>query len=233
MSAPRSPGLRLAAWLAAGVLRVLGATWRLEVRGHDPFAPGALEPGEFERGASGPATREPRGAGRPPVGVCWHEAALVHAFAQRGRGLAILVSRSRDGERVAALLDALGFGEAVRGSSSRGGTAAARAAADRAGRGDAVGVLVDGPRGPARAAKPGAARLARLAALPLVAFGCAARPAIRFGSWDRTLLPLPFARVVVVCGEPFEAPADSAAGALQARLDQAQAEAERALAPRR
>ena len=66
-----------------------------------------------------------------------------------------------------------------------------------------VAVLVDGPRGPAGVAKPGIAALARHSATPIQPLAFAARPALRLGSWDRTLVPLPFARVVCVFGEPI------------------------------
>ena len=72
--------------------------------------------------------------------------------------------------------------------------------------GTTTAVLADGPRGPARRAKPGVVALARGSGRPItpVAFSC--RPAIRFRSWDGTLLPLPFARVLVAFAEPIAAP---------------------------
>jgi lysophospholipid acyltransferase (LPLAT)-like uncharacterized protein len=49
--------------------------------------------------------------------------------------------------------------------------------------------------------KPGAIAVARLSGRPVLPMGISARPCLRFGSWDRMLLPLPFARVVYHCGE--------------------------------
>jgi lysophospholipid acyltransferase (LPLAT)-like uncharacterized protein len=67
----------------------------------------------------------------------------------------------------------------------------------------AVGVALDGPRGPARTLRPGALWLARLTGRPVVAVGAAARPAIRAPWWDRHLVPLPRCRLALVYGEPI------------------------------
>jgi hypothetical protein len=66
--------------------------------------------------------------------------------------------------------------------------------------GDNVVITPDGPRGPRRVAAPGVAQLAALAGLPVMP--CAARTsrARVLGSWDRMVLPLPFARGVIVVG---------------------------------
>jgi lysophospholipid acyltransferase (LPLAT)-like uncharacterized protein len=69
-----------------------------------------------------------------------------------------------------------------------------------------IGVLCDGPRGPARRCKPGVLAIARATGLPLYPVAVAARPAIRFPSWDGTLLPLPFARVLFTGGAPLHVP---------------------------
>jgi lysophospholipid acyltransferase (LPLAT)-like uncharacterized protein len=177
--------LRLGAVGVAGALflRALGRTWRVTTSGPDPFA---LE---------GPA-----------VGALWHEGLLVAAWRWRGRGVAVPVSRSRDGDLIDAVLSRLGFAESPRGSSSRGASSVLRAMIRTAQGGHLVAVLVDGPRGPARAAKPGVVALASAAGAALVPLGISARPALRFGSWDRTLLPLPFARVHCVYGDAVRLP---------------------------
>jgi lysophospholipid acyltransferase (LPLAT)-like uncharacterized protein len=72
--------------------------------------------------------------------------------------------------------------------------------------GKLVAVLADGPRGPARRVKPGVLGAARASGRPLVPVGMSARPCLRFGSWDRALLPLPFAEVIVAYGDAFRVP---------------------------
>jgi lysophospholipid acyltransferase (LPLAT)-like uncharacterized protein len=66
-----------------------------------------------------------------------------------------------------------------------------------------VGIALDGPHGPARTLRPGALWLARLTGQPLVVIGAAARPGFRAPRWDRHLVPLPHARLVLVYGEPI------------------------------
>ncbi len=208
----REPDLatRLLAALMAGLLRALGATWRLRVAGGDPFA-----------------------GGQPFVAALWHRGLFVAAWAFRDRQAIVPVSRSRDGERIAAVLDRLGFGPPPRGSSSRGGREALAGMIRAVRSGQSVGVLCDGPRGPARRAKPGVLAAARATGVPLWPLGLAARPALRFGSWDRVSLPLPFARVAAVFGPPLQVPREASRQqldqqllALERELDRLDAQAE-------
>jgi lysophospholipid acyltransferase (LPLAT)-like uncharacterized protein len=192
---------RPAAWL----LRVLASTWRVEIRGGDPFAPGAA---------------------RPVLAALWHESALCAAGLYRDHGVHVAVSRSRDGEHIAAVLAKLGFGESMRGSSSRGGAEALRGVLRALDDGAVVAVLVDGPRGPAHVAKSGIVAAARLAGVPILPVGISARPCLRFASWDRMKLPLPFAHVclrydepIAVASEASDADAEATRAALEARLE--------------
>lgn len=178
--------IRIGAPLFALVLRLLGATWRLRVSGRNPLD-------EFSTGAS-PANA--------PIGIAWHSGALVLAYFFRDLDITIGVSQSRDGESISAVLLRLGFAEPVRGSTSRGGAEALRELIARSKEGRPVALLVDGPRGPARRAKPGAILLSKRTERALTPLGCDASTAIRFASWDRTILPLPFARVAIHFGEP-------------------------------
>jgi len=200
-----SPFYRATRWcggvLGAALLRALGATWRIELRGPDPFA----APGPLVLGT-------------------WHGGLLIAAVCWRDRGLVIPVSQSRDGDWIDAVLRRLGFAESARGSSSRGATALLRALIRRIRAGEAIGMLPDGPRGPSGVAKPGIVALARATGARLVPVGVAAAPVWRFGSWDRARLPRPFARVRCVYGEPLSVPRDASPEALEA--DRAHFEAE-------
>jgi lysophospholipid acyltransferase (LPLAT)-like uncharacterized protein len=201
-----------AAGLAGSLfLRALGRTWRVTTSGPDPFA---LE--------------------RPLVGAIWHEGLFVAAWRWRDHGFAVPVSRSRDGDLIDAVLRRLGFADSPRGSSSRGASSVFRAMLRGTTRGQIVVVLPDGPLGPARVAKPGAVALASAMEAGLVPVAVAARPCLRFGSWDRTLLPFPFARVHCIYGAPLRLPksADDAerqrwTAELGATLDALRAEAAR------
>ncbi|MCL4685022.1 DUF374 domain-containing protein [Myxococcota bacterium] len=173
--------------LGAGLLRVLGATWRVRLAGHP----------------------DPVTGGVPAVGALWHGTLFPAAWRYRDAGIAIPVSRSRDGDRIVAVLDRLGFAPSPRGSSSGGGPAALSGAIRIARNGGTIAVLCDGPRGPAGRCKPGVIAMARAAGLPIYPVAIAARPTITFRSWDRTLLPLPFARVHFETGAPLRVPADA------------------------
>jgi len=183
--------LRLFGRVTATALRALGATWHIEQHGPDPFT----------------APTNPTGG--PVIGVVWHEHVLVLTHRFRDRRFSVAVSRSRDGEWISAALPALGYLEPVRGSSSRGGTAALLGLVRLVRAGTTVSILADGPRGPAHHSKLGPIALARLSGAPLTPVAFDSTPAIRFQSWDRTVLPLPFARVRLRYGAPIPVPSDA------------------------
>jgi lysophospholipid acyltransferase (LPLAT)-like uncharacterized protein len=192
--------------LSSGLLRLLGATWRVEVLGHDPRRAGT-------------------GAGAQ-LAALFHESLLPSAWIFRDRRYSVAVSRSRDGDLIRATLLGLGYAEPIRGSSSRGGSAALRGLVRHLKDGVTIAVLVDGPRGPARVAKSGIVTLSRITGQPIQPVAFSARPAIRLKSWDRSLIPLPFARVVCAYGEALStdarSPADDAVEQAAARrLDEA------------
>jgi hypothetical protein len=139
----------------------------------------------------------------------------------------VAVSLSRDGDWIDAVLVRLGFAESPRGSSSRGATALLRELIRRTRAGEPIGILLDGPRGPAGVAKPGAVALARATGARLVPIGIAAAPGHRFASWDRALLPFPFARVRIVFGAPLFVPRDADAETLEAMRRELEAELHR------
>lgn len=206
----------IATAIGARLIRMLGATWRLDVSGPDPFASGD----------------------RPLLGAVWHRGVFLAAHHFRDRHVTVIVSHSRDGDWIEALLSRLGYAPSPRGSSSRGGAAALRQQIRAARDSGIAALLPDGPRGPAGVAKAGVVFLARACRAPLFPVGFSARPAIRFGSWDRMLLPLPFARVACVYGEPLLVPREGGDEALETarvelerRLHAANEAADRRIAP--
>lgn len=207
----RSALHRLGCWLVgvlgAWLLRVLGSSWRVSQRGDDPL-------------------RVPPAASPLVMGI-WHGGLLPAAYCWRDRGIAVAVSLSRDGDRIDAVLARLGFAPSARGSSSRGATGLLRELIRRARAGEPIAILLDGPRGPAGVAKPGALALARATGARLVPIGIAAAPAFRFGSWDRTALPLPFARVRIVFGAPLPVTREASGEALEALRARLEAELHR------
>jgi lysophospholipid acyltransferase (LPLAT)-like uncharacterized protein len=187
---------RAAVTLGRPVLRALAATWRIRRHGAE-FAPGS-----FDRS-------------RPAVYVFWHAQILPLSWAHRRRGLVALISQHQDGEHIARIVRSWGFGTA-RGSSTRGGSAGLRQLVRALEGGVSVAVSPDGPRGPAEVAKPGAFAAARLAGVPLVPVFAVASRAWRLRSWDRFVVPQPFARVDVAYGTPV--PSGSAESGSLAQL---------------
>ena len=161
---------------------------------------------------------------------------LPYHFRDRAGGV-VMVSSSRDGDIIADTVERFGM-RAVRGSSRHGGRHALDLMIDAVRGGNvSAGVIVDGPRGPARVAKSGAVLLARATALPIVPGTWWARPLVRVGSWDRTIVPLPFSRIAFAFAEPLFVPPDADADAVEAarqeltrRLDVARVKAQAALA---
>jgi lysophospholipid acyltransferase (LPLAT)-like uncharacterized protein len=173
--------------VSALLLRALGATWRIQTEGPDPLAPGH----------------------EPVVAAFWHRNLLIASYYYRSRGFSVAVSRSRDGDRIASLLSALGYETPPRGSSSRGGAAALLELVRQVESGTTVSIQTDGPRGPARISKIGIVSLSRLTRRPITPVSFSARPRLRFRSWDGTLLPLPFAKVLCRYGDALLVPADA------------------------
>jgi lysophospholipid acyltransferase (LPLAT)-like uncharacterized protein len=184
-----------AAIAGAAVLRLLGGTWRVTRLGTE----------EWEAAVA-------------PCGHCifalWHARLLPLVYTHRGRGVAVLISRHRDGELVARMVQKLGF-ETARGSSTRGGEEGLRDMIEWAERGRSLAITPDGPRGPAERVKPGLVFLASRTGFPILPVAAAAVPEWRLRSWDGFRVPRPFARVLVAYGPPIRVPPDLGREALE------------------
>jgi len=149
-------------------------------------------------------------AGKPGIGVTWHRGAIYALYFFGPVHPAIMISRSRDGEYLARYLQIMG-GVPVRGSSSRGGLAALQEMADYINQkqGRYAATVADGPRGPACQAKKGMIALAMRTGLPLVPMMWSAKRVwVLKNTWDRTMIPKPFAKVVLTAGREFSYPPD-------------------------
>jgi lysophospholipid acyltransferase (LPLAT)-like uncharacterized protein len=116
-----------------------------------------------------------------------------------------LVSASRDGEYIARIAERLSF-ETVRGSSHRQGVQALKKLLQAMKAGKHVGIVADGSQGPARVMQPGAVYLASKTCAPIFPIAWAAERCKIFSSWDRTVLPMPFSRIVMRYGKPMNVP---------------------------
>ena len=146
--------------------------------------------------------------GKPYIGVVWHQDFLLALNFFRGRKIAVMVSRSKDGEIVSRVLRRIGF-PVIRGSSSSGGREALLEFERTLKGGTPACVIADGPRGPARKAKIGCVAAARETGAPILTLGVSITPCLRARNWDRTVIPHPFASIVLAFGEPIWVPKDA------------------------
>lgn len=158
-------------------------------------------------------------SGRQPVMGFWHGRILPATFYFRRRGIVVITSENFDGEWIARIIERFGYGTA-RGSTSRGALKALHQLVNDMKRGSPAGFTLDGPRGPARVAQPGALWLARRTGSPVLPFHLEASRYWTMGSWDRTQVPKPFSTVALAVGEPLEVPANTTDEGLEgARLE--------------
>lgn len=194
MSSMRRLWYGLLVLLARGCLRLLWSTCRIRA---------VLGTEQVERLAE---------AGQPAIFAYWHQ---HHIFAswylvrrvRRGLKLGFLTSPSVSGEVPAAIIRRWGA-LPVRGSSTRSAGETLRELFELVGRQrHSLAITADGPKGPLHEFKPGAILLAKMSKAPIVPMSYAARRSIRWRSWDRFVVPMPFTSVVIVVGDPVEVPA--------------------------
>ena len=146
--------------------------------------------------------------GHQPVMAFWHGRILPATYYYRRRGIVVITSENFDGEWIAGIIERFGYGTA-RGSTSRGGRRALLQLVRDMAAGKPAGFTLDGPRGPARVAQPGAVWLAKATGNPVLPFHLEASRHWTMNSWDRTQIPKPFSTVAIAMGEPFHVAADA------------------------
>ncbi len=147
-------------------------------------------------------------SGRQPIMAFWHGRILPATYYFRRRGIVVITSQNFDGEWIAGIIERFGYGTA-RGSTSRGGRRALLQLARDLQAGRPAGFTIDGPRGPALVAQPGAVWLAKATGHPVLPFHLEADRHWTMRSWDRTQVPKPFATVAIAMGEAFTVPSDA------------------------
>ena len=203
--------LWLISWAAYLAIALIGPTLRYAVSWEEePSQPDAT----FEK---------------PVIYSFWHRAVFPATWIWRKQKIAVMVSRSFDGEYIARIILRFGFG-AVRGSSSRGGAAALLGMRDVLAQGESVAFTIDGPRGPKYVAKPGPVRLSSMTGLPMSAFYVAVADAWILNTWDRFVIPKPFSRVLVRLSRKTTVPPDADDKAMSEHLALLQAALERVTA---
>lgn len=167
--------------LGVWILRVLGRTWRVRVRYDGPL-------------------RRARDDSTPVIFTLWHGHLLPLLYHHRGEGVAVLISEHADGEIIAQVATRLGY-RTVRGSTSRGAARALLGLVRVIGEGRDLAITPDGPRGPAKSFAPGPSVVAQRSGAPILPVGVWASSAWRLKSWDKFLIPRPFARVHIAYGD--------------------------------
>jgi len=142
------------------------------------------------------------------VYASWHQRFFpgITFFSTR-KPIAIIISKSLDGEMIARAVDILGW-YPIRGSSSRGGKEALAKIKELARSNYKVGHIVDGPRGPFGVVKPGLLKIAQAGKLPVVPTITSAENKWIFNSWDRFMVPKPFSRIIIRFGNPIQVPSE-------------------------
>jgi lysophospholipid acyltransferase (LPLAT)-like uncharacterized protein len=149
-----------------------------------------------------------RASGRQPIMSFWHGRILPATVYFRRRGIVVITSENFDGEWIARIIERFGYGTA-RGSTSRGARRAMLQLVREMKRGKPAAFTLDGPRGPARVAQPGATWLARATGNPVLPFHIEAAAHWTMRSWDRTQVPKPFTTVALAIGAPIDIPAST------------------------
>lgn len=194
------------AWAGYLLIRVLGATLRYRI--------------SIENG--GPA----HWYVAPVIYPFWHRCLIPACFLWRKKQIAVLTSKSFDGEYIARILERFGY-TPVRGSSTRGGVGGLLGMQTELETGHSVAFTIDGPKGPMYVAKPGPVLLARLTGLPIVCFHVALEnPWVLSKSWDRFMVPKPFSHALVRVSKMIYVPTnepdlDRYRDEMQAALDDA------------
>ena len=135
----------------------------------------------------------------------WHDELFALIPVARQLRVAAIVSPSRDGDMLTRILASKNV-EAVRGSSTRGGMNALHSLA-RLMQDSLVHacITLDGPAGPRHKAKNGAFFLAHRTGAHVLPVRIFYHCALRCPTWDKFQVPLPFSKITIRFGKPWEA----------------------------
>lgn len=142
----------------------------------------------------------------PGIGSFWHYSILFSIFFMRKAGGVAMISASKDGEFISQIAKKIGF-DTVRGSRSRGGIQALKGLIRHMRKGKNAAIVADGSQGPPKKVQAGCIVLASRTGAPILPFLWSCNRYKRFGSWDGTVLPMPFSKIDFFYGEPLYVPA--------------------------
>ena len=175
--------ITLLSFVASWIIKIIGLTLRWESQGDEHL-------NAIYR------------SGTRAIFTFWHGGIFPATWHWRNKDIMVMTSQNLDGEFIARVIKIFGYGTA-RGSSSRGGMKALAKMAQSLKSGKDVAFTVDGPRGPRFIAKIGPVLLARRTGAGIFCFHISLKKKIELKNWDRTQLPLPFSRALVLKAPPI------------------------------
>lgn len=158
-----------------------------------------------------------RADGKKFIYAVWHNRQAFVTYTHRHDKTSIIVSRSRDGQIIAKVMELSGL-HASRGSSSRGAGAAVRQMIKLVAEGWDIGFTPDGPKGPVYEVKTGVLFLARKLGIPILPMTISLSNRLVLNSWDSFNIPMPFSRAVIRYGAPISVGDDADLKAKAAEL---------------
>jgi len=122
----------------------------------------------------------------------WHGTMFPLIYTHRNKGINVLVSEHTDGEYIAKIIESLGY-KTIRGSNIDSGMKPFLELF-RLKNGECLAITPDGPKGPRHKVKEGIIRIAKHTQMPIIPVTVNIEKKIKFDSWDKWALPLPFSR---------------------------------------
>ena len=150
------------------------------------------------------------GNGNGVVFITWHDLTFMPLHLFRHKNIGVMMSHSRAGQIQAAFFRLHGWPTVWGSTKKREGIRALREVLRLLREGQSFAFTPDGPKGPRHHAQPGAIYLASQAPAVLMPLGVAATSSWHLPTWDKYLIPKPFARVHIHIGTPFSLPQDAA-----------------------
>ncbi|MBW1615052.1 MAG: lysophospholipid acyltransferase family protein [Deltaproteobacteria bacterium] len=132
----------------------------------------------------------------------WHQhifGLVFYARKLKNYNPACMISASNDGDIASKFMQKAGW-NVVRGSSSKGGKQALKTLTENKNY-LFIANAADGPQGPIGKIKAGSVKIARETGAPVIPVYVTASRYWRLNSWDKLIIPKPFAKVNIIFGD--------------------------------
>lgn len=115
-------------------------------------------------------------------------------YSEQNLNVYIMASNHFDGGLIARMCELFGM-KTIRGSTDRGGVKALLESIKALNNGFDVGIAIDGPRGPYHHISDGIIMMAQKTNKPIAFCRILPSAKIRFNTWDKFIIPLPFCKI--------------------------------------